>query len=379
MAFLFLRLGFTAFGGPLAHVALMEAEVVTRRKWVTRDEFLDLLAATNLIPGPNSTEMAIHLGHRRAGIPGLFVAGACFILPAALITAGFAYAYARFRTLPALGGLLYGLKPAILAIVAAAMVRLVLPRKKDALFLTLAALATAASLLGAPEVPILLAGGAVAALVRGRGPASRPPKDEPKRASTGIVFGVPALAGAALASTGSRLLPLGLFFLKVGSILYGSGYVLIAFLREGLVAERGWLSEAELLDAVAIGQFTPGPVLTTATFVGYLVEGPAGAAVATLAIFAPSFLFVLLSAPLIPRLRASRPLGALLDGVGAAALGLLLAAFVPLARGALVDWPALVIFLLAIPLAMQTKINATWIVVGGAALGIAARMAGLGG
>ncbi|WP_248913765.1 chromate efflux transporter [Polyangium aurulentum] len=373
-----MRLGFTAFGGPVAHVALMEAEVVTRRKWVTRDEFMDLLAATNLIPGPNSTEMAIHLGHRRAGVPGLFVAGACFILPAALITAGFAFAYARYRTLPELGGLLYGLKPAILAIVGAAMVRLVLPRKKDALFLIVAAIAAAASLLGAPEVPILLAGGAVAASIRGRGPASRPPKDEPKRASPGLVFGLPALAGAA-ASAGSRLLPLGLFFLKVGSILYGSGYVLIAFLREGLVVERGWLSEAELLDAVAIGQFTPGPVLTTATFVGYLVEGPAGAVVATLAIFAPSFLFVLLSAPLIPRLRASRPLGALLDGVGAAALGLLVAAFVPLARGAFVGWPAFVIFLLAVPLAMQPKLNATWIVVGGAALGIAVRMAGFGG
>jgi chromate transporter len=378
VALLFLRLGFTAFGGPVAHVALMEAEVVTRRKWVTRDEFVDLLAATNLIPGPNSTEMAIHLGHRRAGIPGLFVAGACFILPAALITAGLAFAYAHFHALPQLEGLLYGLKPAILAIVGAAMARLVLPRKKDALFLVVATLAAAASLLGAPEIPILLAGGAVAALIRGRGAEEKPPNGGSKRASPGLVLGLPALAGA-VASAGSRLLPLGLFFLKVGSILYGSGYVLIAFLREGLVEERGWLSEAELLDAVAIGQFTPGPVLTTATFVGYLVEGPAGAAVATLAIFAPSFLFVLLSAPLIPRLRASRPLGALLDGVGAAALGLLVAAFVPLARGALVGWPALVIFLLAIPLAMQPKINATWIVVGGAALGLLARMAGIGG
>ncbi|WP_308789558.1 chromate efflux transporter [Polyangium mundeleinium] len=374
MALLFFRLGCTSFGGPAAHVALMEAEVVVRRKWVTREEFLDLFAATNLIPGPNSTEMAIHLGYRRAGTPGLVVAGACFILPAALITAGFAIAYQRLRTLPALEGLLYGLKPAMLSIVLAAMARLVLPRKKDFFFLSLGLAAAAASVLGVNEIGVLFGGAALGAIVPGsKKPPEKPPSAPNKAGASAATLMVPVTAS--VATTGGKLVPLGLFFLKVGSILYGSGYVLIALLRAGLVTERGWLTEAELLDAVAIGQFTPGPVLSTATFIGYLIEGPAGAAVATLAIFLPSFVFVRASAPLLPKMRAAPRLAGLLDGAAAASLGLLAAATIALGRGALVDVPAWLLLAAALPVAMQPKINATWIVVGGALAGLVVRAA----
>lgn len=349
-------------------MALMEAEVVTRRKWVTRDEFLDLFAATNLIPGPNSTEMAIHLGYRRAGILGLLVAGVCFIGPAALITAGFAITYVHFRAVPALSSVLYGIRPAILAIVLAAMVRLVLPKKKDWFFLSIGVLAALATIVGTNELVVLVAGAAIG-LGKAYGNASvreKPPTKPPQsKAHFPLVF-----ASSTLLTAGSKLGGLTLFFLKVGSILYGSGYVLIALLRAGLVTERGWLTENELLDAVAIGQFTPGPVLSTATFIGYLIEGPAGAIAATLAIFLPSFLFVWASASYIPKLRASRLFSGLLDGASAAALGLLAAATLVLGRGALVSWPAFVILVAALPVAMQPKINATWIVVGGAVAGI---------
>lgn len=366
MALLFLRLGCTAFGGPAAHVALMEAEVVTRRKWVTRDEFLDLYAATNLIPGPNSTEMAIHLGFRRAGLPGLVVAGVCFIGPAALITAGFAIAYVHLRKVPALSSILWGIRPAILAIVLAAMVRLILPKKKDYSYLFLGLFAAIATIAGATEILVLLAGCAIGLL---KSHFDNPPKSPPNKTESKAFFPLALWSSTALGAT-SKLGGLTLFFLKVGSILYGSGYVLIALLRTGLVEERGWLTENELLDAVAIGQFTPGPVSSTATFIGYLIEGPLGAIAATLAIFLPSFLFVLFSAPYIPKLRSSPLFSGLLDGASAASLGLLAAATVVLARGAIVNLPALVILIVALPAAMQPKLNATWIVVGGALAGI---------
>ncbi len=375
VAFLFLRLGFTAFGGPAAHVALMEAEVVTRRKWVTRDEFLDLFAATNLIPGPNSTEMAIHLGYRRAGMPGLVMAGACFIGPAALITTGFAIAYVHFRSVPALANVLYGIRPAILAIVLVAMARLVIPKKKDWFFLGVGIAAAIATVLGASEILVLITGSLVGL---GKSRMQPPPAEEkkpPENTSSRAMFPLALAAPGVLAAT-SKLGALTLFFLKVGSILYGSGYVLIALLRAGLVTERGWLTENELLDAVAIGQFTPGPVLSTATFIGYLIEGPAGAVAATLAIFLPSFLFVRLSAPYIPKLRASRHFSGLLDGASAASLGLLAAATLVLARGAIVDWAALLILLAALPAAWRPNLNATWVVVGGAVVGLVVKTLG---
>ena len=378
MALLFLRLGFTSFGGPAAHVALMEAEVVTRRKWVTRDEFLDLFAATNLIPGPNSTEMAIHLGYRRAGMPGLVAAGACFIGPAALITAGFAIAYVHLRTVPALSSILYGIRPAILAIVLAAITRLVIPKKKDWFFLTLGLMAAAATILGVNEILVLVTGALIGLFktkINGSASQTRPPSSTTDKSSSNAFFPLAFGASATLGAS-SKLAALTLFFLKVGSILYGSGYVLIALLRTGLVTERGWLTENELLDAVAIGQFTPGPVLSTATFIGYLIEGPSGAIAATLAIFLPSFLFVRLSAPYIPKLRASKHFSGLLDGASAASLGLLAAATLVLGRGALVNIPAVLILVAALPAALQPTLNATWIVVGGALAGLLVKSLG---
>jgi chromate transporter len=302
------------------------------------------------------------------------VAGVCFIGPAALITAGFAITYVRLRSVPALSSVLYGIRPAILAIVLAAMARLVLPKKKDAFFLVLSVLATITTIVGLHELLVLLAGAGVGF---GKAYVQRPAQEKPtskhpqSKAILPFVF-----ASSSVLATSSKLGSLTLFFLKVGSILYGSGYVLIALLRAGLVTERGWLTENELLDAVAIGQFTPGPVLSTATFIGYLIEGPMGAIAATLAIFLPSFLFVWASASYIPKLRASRHFSGLLDGASAASLGLLAAATIVLGRGALVNWPAFVILVAAIPVAMQPKINATWIVVGGAVAGILVRALG---
>ncbi len=374
---MFLRLGCTAFGGPAAHVALMEAEVVTRRKWVTREEFLDLFAATNLIPGPNSTEMAIHLGYRRAGMPGLIAAGVCFIGPAALITAGFAIAYVHLRTVPALTSILYGIRPAILAIVLAAITRLILPKKKDWFFLALGFATATATILGFNEILVLLLGaliGLAKSALHGSSSQTPPSSSSEKSSSNG--FFPLALWPATAFGTSSKLVALTLFFLKVGSILYGSGYVLIALLRAGLVTERGWLTENELLDAVAIGQFTPGPVSSTATFIGYLIEGPTGAIAATLAIFLPSFLLVRLSAPYIPKLRASKYFSGLLDGASAASLGLLAAATLVLGRGALVNIPAALILVAALPAALQPNLNATWIVVGGAIVGLLVKTLG---
>jgi chromate transporter len=301
-------------------------------------------------------------------------AGPCFIGPAALITTGFAIAYVHLRQVPALSSILYGIRPAILAIVLAAMARLVVPKKKDWFFLVVGAIAAITTLLGVSELLMLLAGAGIGlgkAYLRAD-PQEKPPSNLSK---SNTIFPLALWSSSALA--GSKLGGLTLFFLKVGSILYGSGYVLIALLRAGLVTERGWLTENELLDAVAIGQFTPGPVLSTATFIGYLIEGPLGAAAATLAIFLPSFVFVRASAPYIPKLRASRLFSGLLDGASAASLGLLATATFVLARGALVNWPAFVILAVAIPAAMQPKLNATWIVVGGALAGLGVQALGL--
>jgi chromate transporter len=365
VARVFLKLGVIGFGGPAAHIALMEQETVGRRGWLSREEFVDLVGAVNLIPGPNSTELAIHLGLRRAGPRGLLVAGACFIVPAALLTLACAWAYVRFGTLPAAESALYGIKPAMLAIVLAAMVRLAQAGLGRGALLALGAAATVASVLGLGELAILLAGGLAALAAFWL-------------QSPGSVAGLLALAvnPAPVAAAGAAPPSLGgtfLFFLKIGSVLYGSGYVLIAFLRGGLVAERHWLTEQQLLDAVAVGQFTPGPVFTTATFVGYLLGGVAGAVVATLGIFLPSFVFVAATSRFIPRLRSSASFGAFLDGVNAAALGLMLAVVLQLARGALTDGPAWLIGALALAVTTLTRVNATWVILAAAALGLASQ------
>jgi chromate transporter len=354
VAALFLRLGVTAFGGPAAHVALMEDEVVRRRGWVTRGEFLDLYGATQLIPGPNSTEMAIHLGYRRAGWAGLVVAGACFILPPALLVGALAWAYQRWGGLPVGAHLFVGIKPVIIAVVAQALWGFQRAALKTGVARALAVAAAAALVFGAHELLILVGAGVLAMAARGRGRA---------------VFAAPlAIPAAAAAPFG--LWPMFLFFLKVGSVLFGSGYVLLAFLREDLVVRWRWLSESQLLDAIAVGQLTPGPVLTTATFVGWLLGGAPAAALATLGIFLPSFVLVALSGPLVPRLRRSPTAGAFLDGVNAASVALMAVVTAQLGRAALVDPLTIALALVAALLLFQWRVNSAWLILGGGLLGI---------
>jgi chromate transporter len=306
VARLFLKLGLIGFGGPAAHIALMEDEVVRRRRWLTREEFLDLLGATNLIPGPNSTEMAIHVGFVRAGWRGLLVGGACFILPAMLTTLAVAVAYGRYGRLPEVGWILYGVKPVIIAVVVQAMWSLGRKAVATPLAAAVALAVLVLALRGANEVVLLFAAALGLPLLRGVATAGGALSLVPGGLLGSTLAGTAGLPPVAGAPASAILPQLALIFLKVGSILFGSGYVLLAFLRPDLVERTRWLTDAQLLDAVAVGQFTPGPVLTTATFVGYLVAGVPGAIVATVGIFLPSFVFVALSSPFIPRLRRSR-------------------------------------------------------------------------
>lgn len=369
LALVFLRLGVTAFGGPAAHIALMENEFVRRRDWLTHDQFLDLLGATNLIPGPNSTEMAIHIGRLRAGAAGLIVAGTCFILPAMGLVLGCAWAYVTFGRLPALQGLLYGVKPAIIAIVAQALWSLARRAIRSWLPAAAGALAVAAAFAGVNELIVLFAAGLMVPLARGVGV-------RPGRLGAA---GLPSLA-AATAGAGAvlpfKLVTLFLFFLKVGSVLFGSGYVLLAFLRADLVDRWHWLTEAQLLDAIAIGQVTPGPVFTTATFIGYVLGGTWGALLATCGIFLPAFIFVAISAPWIPRLRQSKTMGAFLDGINAASLALMLVVTWHLARGTLTDVFTVALALASLVVLVKWQINSTWLVVGGAVAGLLRLAAG---
>ncbi|MGE0480087.1 MAG: chromate efflux transporter [Phycisphaerae bacterium] len=391
LAGVFLKLGATAFGGPAVHLALLEDEAVRRRGWLTRAEFLDLLGVTNLIPGPNSTEMAIHLGLRRAGWRGLLVAGACFILPAFLITLACAAFYVRFASLPQLQGALYGVKPVVLAIVAQALWRLgrVACTTRAAAMVALVALV--ANLLGVHELVVLVVAGVAVPIARRVGPRPRPPAGRtsagggpPTTSTSSPGASVPPVAAiaaptlllglgapATTAPAGVGLVALFGFFAKVGAVLYGSGYVLIAFLRADLVDRWGWLSEAQLLDAIAVGQITPGPLFTTATFIGYVLAGGAGAVVATVGMFLPAFVFVALSAPFVPRLRQSPLAAAFLDGVNAASLALMGAATIQLVRGAMIDATTVGLALAAVVLLFLFRLNATWLILAAAVVGLA--------
>ncbi|WP_437734187.1 chromate efflux transporter [Sorangium sp. So ce1335] len=374
LALLFLRLGTTAFGGPAAHVAMMEDEVVRRRGWMTREDFLDLYGATNLIPGPSSTELAIHIGHRRAGWAGLLVAGGCFIFPAALITLGFAWGYVRFGALPEMSALLYGVKPVIIAVVVQALWGLGRAGLRSWPSLVLAALCAGAILLGVHELAVLAGAGALA--VAHRLAAGRPAGPSAGAAAVvplagGVAAPLAGGAAAAAASAPFGLLPLFLFFLKVGSVLFGSGYVLLAFLRADLVERYRWMTEAQLLDAVAVGQVTPGPVFTTATFIGYVLGRFPGALVATAGIFLPAFFFVALSGPLIPRLRRSAVASAFLDGVNAASLALMAVVAYRLTRAAVVDWLTAALAIVAAFLLVRYRVSSLWLILAGAALGVA--------
>jgi chromate transporter len=373
----FLRLGLIAYGGPAAHVAMMEQEFVEKRRWVSRQHFLDLLGATNLIPGPNSTEMTMHLGYERGGWKGLLVAGVCFVTPAALMTAALAWFYVRYGALPALQPLLAGIKPAVVAVIVGALWKLGKKAVKGRRYVPIVAVVMLSIALGMGEIAALFLGG-FAGMVWLR--LSSPTGAAAAGLGIAAIFkGIPdvALAAAqgAASPTSPTLLKLGLFFLKIGAILYGSGYVLIAFLQGGLVEQYGWLSEAQLLDAVAVGQFTPGPVLTTSTFIGYVIAGPAGAAVATLGIFLPSFVFVGVLNPLIPKLRQSEWAAAFLDAINAAAVSLMAVVTLQLGRSALINWQAGVIAAAA-ALALHFNVNTAWLVLGGALLGWALGVGG---
>jgi chromate transporter len=347
---------------------MMEAEIVRRRRWLDHQRFIDLLGATNLIPGPNSTEMAIHIGLLRAGWQGLLVAGTCFIVPAMLIVWALAALYVKYGALPQAAWLLYGVKPVIIAIVAQALWGLGKAAIKSGSTALAAALVIVLSFFGANEILLLFAAGFAVMIVENLRRGWRPPQMA-VGACAGGAPGPPPTAAAAPAQP-VTLTALTLFFLKIGSVLFGSGYVLLAFLRADLVERWRWLTDRQLLDAIAIGQFTPGPVFTTATFVGYIVAGTPGALLATLGIFLPAFVFVALSSPLIPRLRRSPWAAGFLDGVNAASLGLMAAVTWQLGKAAIVDGLTIVLAVLAAALVFSSKINSAWLVLAGAIAGV---------
>jgi chromate transporter len=353
---------------------MMEEEVVRRRGWLTHEQFLDLLGATNLIPGPNSTEMAIHIGHHRAGWTGLLVAGICFIIPAALITLLIAWVYVRFGSLPEVASFLYGVKPVIIAIVVQALWRLASSAIKTKLLAGLTLVAALASFRGVNELLVLFGAGVIAVALRWRpGDASQFPS------LFSLIGSSPVLANITLGTAATTATPFGftalfLFFVKVGAVLFGSGYVLLAFLRADLVDRWRWLTEAQLLDAIVVGQMTPGPVFTTATFIGYVLGGTSGALVATCGIFLPAFLFVALSGPLVPRLRRSPTAGAFLDGVNVASLALMAVVTWHLGWAAVVDIPTATLALVSAVLLMRFRLNTVWLVLGGGLIGFGVMM-----
>lgn len=380
----FLRLGFTAFGGPAAHIAIMEDELVRRRKWLSREKFLDLLGASSLIPGPSSSELAIHIGYLRGGWLGLAIGGACFILPAAVMVGIIAWAYVRFGHLPAVTGILYGVKPVVIAVILQALWGLGRTAVKNWILSVAGVICIALTFARVNVVLILFGTGAMLAAIHA---LSRKRIDRQK--SAGGLALVSAWRGARsgfarifpwLGATGAVAVVPGMWavflvFLRIGSIVFGSGYVLLAFLRADLVVHRAWVTDAQLVDAVAIGQVTPGPVFTTATFLGYLLRGPAGAVVATVGIFLPAFILVAISGPLIPLIRRSATAGAFLDGVNVASLALMAAVTYDLGRSAIMDWVTIAIAAASAVLLLRFRVNSAWLVLGGALVGIAIRVA----
>jgi chromate transporter len=368
VASVFLKLGTTAFGGPAAHIAMMEEEVVRRRQWLRRETFLDYVGATNLIPGPNSTELALHIGHMRAGWTGLLVAGLSFILPSALIVGVIAWMYVRFGTLPAALALMWAVKPVVIAIVIQALWRLGHTAIRNIGLAALAVAAIVASLAGVHEL-LVLAGAAAVMIVA---PVHRRHSGQRLSLWIGAIGSTfassPALAYTSAVAATVSLSGLFFVFAKAGAVLFGSGYVLLAFLRADLVDRLHWLTEAQLLDAIAVGQVTPGPVFTTATFVGYLLGGFTGAIVATVGIFLPAFVFVAISGPLVPRIRRSPIAGAMLDGVNVASLALMAVVLWHLSRAAFVDWASVAIGVASLA-ALTMGINSVWLIVAAASVG----------
>ncbi len=375
IALVFLKLGTIAFGGPAAHLAMMEEEFVRRRRWITEAEFLDRLATANLIPGPSSTEVAIFVGQLKRGWRGLIVAGCCFIIPAAVIVSVIAWAYVRFGSLPKAEGVLYAIKPAVVAIVIQALGTLGRTGVRTALLALIAVLAVVLSLSGLSPVMVLLSAGLVSAVALTMKNRLLSAVGFPKIVGLQKVGGFPkVIAGAmAIAATGAafpgELLRLFLSFLKIGSVVFGSGYVLLAFLQSEFVEHLHWLTDKQLIDAVAVGQFTPGPLFTTATFIGYVVAGWVGAIVATVGIFLPGFVLVAVSGPLIPRLRNSPVVAAALDGVVAGSLALMAVVSWQLGKASIVDRTTLAVFAVSLIVLLRFRVNAAWLVVAAAVVG----------
>jgi len=358
IALLFFKLGSIAFGGPAAHIAMMEDEVVHKRKWMTQEHFLDLMGATNLIPGPNSTEMTMHCGHERAGWKGLFVAGFCFIFTAVVITGVFAWLYQQYGQLPEVEPFIYGIKPAVIAIIVMAAYRLGKKAIKTTELAIIGIAAIIVCLFGINEIIVLFGCGLVGFLLY-----------LIKKNKSSLHSFLPLLLFQTVSPEKIGILKIFLSFLKIGAILYGSGYVLFAFLDAELVA-NGWLSRQELIDAVAVGQITPGPVLSTATFIGWQLNGVYGALAATLGIFLPSFLFVLILNPLIPKMRKSKIIRSILDAVNVAAVALIVVVCIEMAKDTFTDWRSLVIAIVSLIAVFGfKKVNSAFIVLGGALLG----------
>jgi chromate transporter len=375
LAILYVRLGTTAFGGPAAHVAMMEEEVVRRRGWLTHEQFLDLFGVVNLIPGPNSTQMAIQIGYRLAGWPGLLFGGICFIFPAALLTLVLAWLYVRYGTLPQAAAVLYGAKAVMVAVVVQAIWSLSRTAVKTKLLALIGIFAVLANAFGLNVLLVIFGAGVFAV-------CAKEPAGLKSLRSKAIVLLIPpaplvSSTGTLGAAAPFGLLPLFLFFLKIGAVLFGSGYVLLAFLRTDLVVRLHWLTDKQLLDAIAVGQVTPGPVFTTATFIGYLLGGIPAAIVATVGIFLPSFLFIAIIGPLVPRLRNSPVFGAFLDGINVGASALMVVVTWQLGRTAIIDVTTGALAVLSLIGMVLFKINTTWLLLAGAILGFLA-VRGLG-
>jgi chromate transporter len=376
LARLFTRLGATAFGGPAAHIALMRLELVERRRWLTDQEFVDLVGAANMIPGPNSTEVAIHVGYARAGWPGLLTAGACFITPSMLMVGVLAWVYVQYGSLPDVRGVLYGVTPVVVAIIAQALWTFAHTTVKSTWLGCVCVAAVAAAVAGVHEL-VVLAGGAVTGfaqwiLTTVRSPTAAADRKQARGLVWLPVLAAAPVAGATAAAPVTLTTLFGVFF-KTGALLFGSGYVLLAFLRHDLVERLGWLTDQQLLDAVAVAQITPGPLFTTATFIGYVLAGVRGAALATIAIFLPAFVYVAVSAPWIPRLRRSPLARAILDGVNVAAVAVMGVVSWYIARAAVRDPVTIAILLVAALLLLRTRLNSVWLILGGGLVGWVAR------
>jgi len=357
LAGLFTKLGFTAFGGPAAHIAMMQKEVVDKRQWMDHQHFLDLIGTVNLIPGPNSTEMAIHIGYERAGWKGLLVAGCCFIIPAVLITGVIAWLYQLYGRVPQVQPFIYGIKPSIIAIILAAVFPLAKKALKTVELWTIGVLALGASLAGLNEIVVMFAAGLVVLLLQ----LMRRPAKTVKSYFLLLMMDIPLFSAANV-----RIF---LVFLKIGAILYGSGYVLFAFLDSELVA-KGLLSRTQLVDAIAVGQFTPGPVFSSVTFIGWQMNGLSGAVMATVAVFLPSFVFVALLNPLIPRMRRSPLFSAFLDGVNAASIAIIVTVCIAFARETETDWRTILIAGLSLVVTFGFRqVNTVFVVLGSSIAG----------